>query len=433
MAWLRTGDNVADHPIVLSVLEHEAADERHINEVFGFVMRCALRSASHFTDYVISYGTALSVAGSKPRAEELLELAVFAGYFTPAETDDGKLAFRLIEDVEFIHIRSREEIEFEKQRQSDRKDPSLTVPVWLRDGDACRYCRRIVNWRDQKSGKSGTFDHLVPNAPATHDTYVVCCRRCNGKLGQMPFEERQEFLLPAPPEPHFSREGVKHWGNHKWVEENNVVLPKPTVTQKLKPGDFLPGETKISKLIQSLRKDGQDGGTQPPTNTADSSGPLGPDTHQVPVDPAEQTASRGPQGTADTASVRPAREAPGDGPQGMAGSAPVRPASPSNRDEAQEDGTQPPPHDAESHSRPLSDTEKQARPPAETPTRQISEQYSAIRSGRGGEISGYPGRDGSGRAGTARDGAGRGGSGRERARSALPSSPPSNRKRRRRR
>ncbi|MGO3895368.1 hypothetical protein [Brevibacterium aurantiacum] len=332
MAWLRTGDNVANHPIVLAVLEHHEADDQSVNETFGFIMRCALQSAAHFTDYVISYGTALALAGSKSHADRLLTLATSAGYITPVETDDGKPAFKLIEDTDFIHIRSKEEIDFERQRDRDRKDQGLTVPVWLRDGDACRFCRRIVQWNDKKSQRSGTFDHLIPGQPATHDTYVVACRGCNSALKDLSHEERTHYLLSAPPVPHYSREGIQYWKDTKWFKDNNVAVPKPTTASKLKPGDFIPGATKISTFIQDVQKRNQEKPSDDPqssTAPVPGSGPKGSAVGSQPtVDPAEPNSSRGPQGTAGSAPVHPARDAGSDGPQGTAGMVPVHPASP---------------------------------------------------------------------------------------------------------
>ena len=46
----------------------------------------------------------------------------------------------------------------------DLIDPqvSIIVPVRWRDGDACRYCGKVVNWADRKGGKGGTYDHRMP-------------------------------------------------------------------------------------------------------------------------------------------------------------------------------------------------------------------------------------------------------------------------------
>ncbi|WP_460994370.1 hypothetical protein, partial [Sinomonas soli] len=117
MAWARFGDTSANHPTVLAVLEHDDADDRIVNELFGFVARCSTQSAAHLTDYVINRGTAIALAGSMARADALLGLAVWAGYMTE-ETGfvDGReqRLYRIIEDQEFIHLRLREEVEWER-------------------------------------------------------------------------------------------------------------------------------------------------------------------------------------------------------------------------------------------------------------------------------------------------------------------------------
>ena len=71
MPWLRAGDNAATHPSVMALLTVRGADDRTANEVFGFVMRCAMQSAGHMTDYRVDLGTAHLLAGD--RAETLLK------------------------------------------------------------------------------------------------------------------------------------------------------------------------------------------------------------------------------------------------------------------------------------------------------------------------------------------------------------------------
>ena len=366
MAWLRAGDTIATHPIVLAVLEHLEADDRDVNEVFGFVMRCALQSAANDGDYVISYGTAITIAGTKAGADRLLELAEYAGYVTRAETLEGRPAFKLHEDPDFIHLRSKEEIDFERQRDRDRKDQGLTFPVWLRDGDACRYCRRIVSWTDKKSRRRGTFDHLIPGEAATHDTYVVACKGCNGALADMSFEERSKHLLPAPAQPHFSREGVKYWSDTDWAREHKDVIPKPTTASKLRPGDFIPGATKISTFIQDVQKRNQkktSDGSQPPSASVPGSGPQGSAAGSQPTaDPAEPNQSRGPKGTAGRSPVHPARDTASDGPKGMAENHSVRPASlPTDDGPSDSSGNQPEVDPASSEPNPLSEPPEQGK------------------------------------------------------------------------
>jgi hypothetical protein len=216
--WLKAGDNAATHPIVLrvwgfvrsltgKVLERDVA----VNEVFGFVMRCALQSAGHTTDYVIEEGTALMVGGA--RTDRLLELARKAGYLRPAKKA-GQRAWLLIDEPDFIHMRLKAEMEWEKQQRADAANPQLIVPVRLRDGDACRYCAAVVNWRDKRGGRGGTYDHREPATAATPQTLVVACRSCNS--GRRDFTDADERypLRPPPTHPYYSQATADFLANH---------------------------------------------------------------------------------------------------------------------------------------------------------------------------------------------------------------------------
>jgi hypothetical protein len=206
--WLRAGDNAATHPMVMRVAGIMRAAKTKvpesdvaINEVFGFVMRCALQSAGHTTDYVIDEGTAFMLGGA--RTERLIQVAGEAGYLK-AITKNGHPAYLLVQDLDFVHIRRKAEIEWERQQRADASNPALIVPVRLRDGDGCRYCARIVNWRDRRGGRGGTYDHRHPGAPATADTLVVACRSCNsGRRDRADAEDRYP-LLPVPADPFYS-------------------------------------------------------------------------------------------------------------------------------------------------------------------------------------------------------------------------------------
>lgn len=240
MPWLRVGDTAANHPIVLSVLEYHEIDDRLVNEVFGFVMRCALQSTAHLTDYVINRGTALAIAGFS-RAGVLLAAAMHAGYLTEEQRDldDGqgaRLVYKLVEDVEFIHMRTKEEIEWERQRKLDNADPSITIPVRLRDGDACRYCGLVVNWTARKGRIAGTYDHRIPGqrSRGLQDT-VVACSSCNGTRSDNPNADETMPLLAAPRKPYFAPSTIKWIAEHDWAQRNGFKAPKPPA-QTIRPG-----------------------------------------------------------------------------------------------------------------------------------------------------------------------------------------------------
>lgn len=230
MPWLRIGDTAANHPIALAVLEDPAADDRLLNEVFGFVARCALQSTAHLTDYLISVGTAIQIGGIS-RVWALLDAAVDAGYLSPAEMIvDGitRKAYKLLDDPDFIHMRTREEIEWERQRKTDNSNPALIVPVRLRDGDACRYCGLVVDFRPgQRKGRiAGTYDHRQPGREATIETYVVCCRACNAARGDDTNADASLPLLPAPARPYYSAHTIEWIRTNDWAKRNGIKPPR---------------------------------------------------------------------------------------------------------------------------------------------------------------------------------------------------------------
>ena len=177
MPWLKVGDQAAFHPVVTAPLEQDDADDRLINELFGFVARCAVAAAAHELDYIVPIGTARQIAGLS-RASQLIDAAVAAGYFSRVLLE-GKPALKLVEEEDLFNMILKDERAWKNQRRNDQRNVELTVPVRLRDGDACRWCSKIVDWNDRKSGRAATYDHLRPGHAATTDTFVVCCKACN--------------------------------------------------------------------------------------------------------------------------------------------------------------------------------------------------------------------------------------------------------------
>lgn len=286
MPWLRLGDTSANHPIALAVLAHDDVDDRLLNELFGFAMRCATQAAAHKTDYIVTMGTAVAMAGTS-RAKELLDVALFAGYFTETTDEGGRRAFRITEDPEFIHMRLKEEIEWERGRRADVKDHDLVVPVRLRDGDTCRYCDVVVNWADKKSRRGATYDHLTPGTRArTSDDLVVACLACNASLGDQPRSEHEARLLPAPVTPYFHAKTIEWLKGLDYVRIHNLAVPaRPGVT--VKPGEYVPGR-------DPKRRHGHDSAEVP-----ESAGPKGRTSSVSEVDPAP-VAAGGPLGPDDT-------------------------------------------------------------------------------------------------------------------------------------
>ena len=199
MPWLKVGDQAAFHPVVTAPLEQDDADDRLINELFGFVARCAVAAAAHELDYIVPIGTARQIAGLS-RASQLIDAAVAAGYFTRVVAD-GKPALRLYEDDngDLFNMILKDERAWKNQRRNDQRNVELTVPVRLRDGDECRWCGKLVSWTDRKSGRGATYDHLRPGHAATTDTFVVCCKSCNSSRQDDPDWNGKLRKPPAKP------------------------------------------------------------------------------------------------------------------------------------------------------------------------------------------------------------------------------------------
>ncbi len=225
MPWLKEGDKAANHPIVLSVLEMEDADDRILNECFGFVNRCATQSASHEKDYIITVGTAMTMAGSITRYQALIKAAKYCGYLTDTVIivdGEERKAFKLVEDNDLFHMILKDERAWANQRKKDSRNVKLIAAVRLRDGDACRYCGKTVSWNDRVSGRAASYDHTNPGQAATVETYVVCCKECNGKRGDDP--DSTWSTLPAPTSPLYGPETVEFLDNHD-------ITVKPTYTR----------------------------------------------------------------------------------------------------------------------------------------------------------------------------------------------------------
>jgi hypothetical protein len=229
MPWLRQSDTAANHPIVLSALELDDADDRILNELFGYMARCATQSAAYEQDYIVTVGTARALAGSITRYTELAAAAKRCGYWTETTVDvDGqqRAAWKLVEDEDLFHMILKADRAWTNKRKKDSRDTALTVPVRLRDGDACRYCGKTVSWRDHKTGRGGTYDHVRAGSAATPETYVVCCRECNGRRQDDP--DNRWRLLPAPADPLYGPDTVD------FLARNGVDV-EPTYTRPAAP------------------------------------------------------------------------------------------------------------------------------------------------------------------------------------------------------
>ena len=216
MPWLKVSDTAAQHRIVWRALEIPGASMQSMWSLFGQVLALAVEAAAFKTDYVVERGSILKFTGTPDAAQKFIADATFCGYLTgEVPLDDGRIAYRLVEDEDLFHMRLREEIDWENRRRNDTRKTSLIVPIRARDGDACRWCGHVVWWGDRKGGRGATYDHLNPGVPAeTPEDMVVACRSCNSSR-----KDNAGWavdLLPAPSKPYYSAKSAA------WLTENGV-------------------------------------------------------------------------------------------------------------------------------------------------------------------------------------------------------------------
>lgn len=238
MPWLRAGDTSAMFPKLLSIVVDTRFDDRLINEAMGFLFRCATQAASYITDYVVDPGTAYAVAGS--RAGELADVCVHAGLMEVVDLD-GVRGWKIIDDPEFLHMKTAEEIAWEKQRKADNGNPALIIPVRIRDGDACRYCGKVVNWNARRGKLAATYDHRKPGQAATVDTLVVCCSECNARRGNDPDADTRVKLMPPPKPVYYHKTTIEWINNSSWRADNGLKKLPPKRDKFVPCGSVPPG------------------------------------------------------------------------------------------------------------------------------------------------------------------------------------------------
>lgn len=224
MGWLRASDTAAHDPRTLAPLDREDADERTVDEVFGFSVRLACEAGGKETDGHVTRAMARALAGTPARADRLMQMLVEAKVWEP--TKDG---WQLLKDTKYLHLRDQGEVERDRVRGRDEKDDALTVPARLRDGDHCRYCRKRVNWNDRRSLRGGTWEHVnIANQPTQLEEFVVCCFECN----RAPSNRGE--LVPPPTKPvygeetkTFVRRRLGHWPSRTEIAERLSQRTQP--------------------------------------------------------------------------------------------------------------------------------------------------------------------------------------------------------------
>jgi 5-methylcytosine-specific restriction endonuclease McrA len=271
MSWTKKSDTAAFHPRVMRL--GSSKDVRLLNECWGFLDRALTWSGAHYTDGFLPEHFAVALAPG--RASDVVKVAIRAGMLGPKIKDpDGVPGWQILYEVDdLMHIRSKEEVDWEKRHRQQLRDPEIWVPVRVRDGDACRYCGRVVKWYDNKSDRGGTLDHVDPD----RDELVVACRKCNSQKQDRTPAQAGMTLLPAPAEPYYSPATVTRLAKFDTTVPARTQPPTGRETQQpardaAPTGAHAADETDRSPINRSSPVSGQPNRI-PPGRDGNGSGP----------------------------------------------------------------------------------------------------------------------------------------------------------------
>lgn len=311
MPWIKRSDTAAMAPMVLAPMawtdEEDGLDPTdRVNLLNGFIQRCVDQCASYEQDYRVDVATVMLCGG--PNWARRAQQAERAGYWT--RLDDGRGWLIVDDEDNFVHMRLKAEVEWERQRKRDNSNPELIVPVRVRDGDACRYCSAVVNWSARKGGRAGTYHHRRRPASGPEDL-VVACKSCNSTLGTPTGSPEKLEIQPPPEKPFYGADTVALLAKHGVTVELSAARPGSQPDPA--PRDPKPGTPRHNG--QPARDPAPSGTTRPatpPSNTRAGHRAAGQAT---PPDRTDQTGhrSRDPQPRTPRQTHKPAQQSKSDG------------------------------------------------------------------------------------------------------------------------
>lgn len=228
MAWLRIDDSALTHPKLFELLEACDGDHALRNEAWGFLVLASSVSAQHLTDYVVSTGLLATIAPG--RHQYMIDLLTHAGLMEPVECD-GRKQHMIVTDEQLLHMRKKAEVEIDRARKRDSRNPEVTIAARIRDGDVCRWCGKTVSFSDRRSARGGTIDSLNGHEDSTVDTVVVACRGCNSirKEQNKSTSDWQPLPVPSREEVYYEDSTIEHINGNSWAQSQGIKLtPKQT-------------------------------------------------------------------------------------------------------------------------------------------------------------------------------------------------------------
>jgi len=126
---------------------------------------------------------------------------------------------------------SKSENTVARAKKAELRSPQLRRAVRDRDGDACRYCGRAVNFSDHRSAAGGVVDHVDPLFATGVDNLVVACKGCNTRKKDRTPAQAGMALRPVPGTPEAARLAAREAAEQA-AEDASGPATDPTPTQR---------------------------------------------------------------------------------------------------------------------------------------------------------------------------------------------------------
>ena len=192
--WIESHQGVKTHPKTKRLMRYLAIPlPAAIGHLHCFWWWALDHAQDGSLDKYDAYDIADAAAWDSSDAEMFLKGMIDAGFI---DSDNGNLLIHDWMDYAGRLIDQRKHAAWQKRRHKELyNNKSLVLAIRDRDKDLCRYCGRLVNWRDRKSADGATYDYVDPFGPTELENVVVACRACNAGKNQRTPEEANYTLL----------------------------------------------------------------------------------------------------------------------------------------------------------------------------------------------------------------------------------------------
>jgi DnaD/phage-associated family protein len=236
LAWIELHQSRQRHPKTLHLARLIKKDRRYTCGLLDDLWTWALDIAERDGLLPGLTGEDIAVALDFPasKGKWLVGALVESGYI---DVCSGGI-YRLHDWQEYagkLVERREEQRKYASRQRSLYSNMRVIKAVRQRDGSACRYCGKIVNWDDRRGIDGGTYDHVDPDGDNSVENIVVACRSCNSKKQDRTPEEACMPLLPAYAESQ-QKTGRKQVENQQ--RKSAITVPYPTVPNHTVPKDI---------------------------------------------------------------------------------------------------------------------------------------------------------------------------------------------------